>query len=683
MSSISTPRILWHSLIIILGGLSSFSNTLAQEPQPPLDIFTDESNIINSVFGNKGTMTLATTGAYEGSQHYVYSYSVSEWWDYLGLNFNNWGTAGTGIDVRGRESLQFACSASGPAAISVRLVGAAPSTFSSYVALTGLTSDYQLRTIPLALFTDMSLDDVASIAFNISGVQTGSGFLKLDSIRFIGDQEIIPDTEAPSVPAGLSATVTAFPVVQLSWNASTDNVIVEGYKVYRDSVAIATTANTDYVDTSVANGQQYGYAVSAFDDSGNESAASATIPVDIPENQSTSDNATLEEVLIQIKNRKDGVSTDDDVKSRIRSYFTSTAVGGLYEEESVPGNYHYKVDQLGYLPSEAKVAVISQAQRGQFSPDTFTPGPVIQVRTWPDNQVVFSGAPTAWNSGQEDPLCGDIGWWFDFSAVTTAGDYRLYDVDRQLYSHKFRIADDVYRSALIHAMRSYFYQREGIAKSEPYADARWTDAACFLQDANARYVIDPDNPALERDVSGGWMDAGDTNKYVTFADHTVHMLLHAYQANPDAWGDDHSIPESGNGIPDIIDEINYELEWVKKMQDSDGGVFIKAGDRTDVSSSPPSTHTTTRYYGRKASSSTIVLASIFAHAAYVYKDIPGLEDYANDLLVKAESAWLHYSNNPRTDSADNGEIRSGDADRTLVEQDRIAVSASMQGNRKL
>jgi endoglucanase len=56
------------------------------------------------------------------------------------------------------------------------------------------------------------------------------------------------------------------------------------------------------------------------------------------------------------------------------------------------------------------------------------------------------------------------------------------------------------------------------------------------------------------------MDAGDYNKYVTFAASPVHMLLTSYRQNPGIFTDDFNIPESGNGIPDIIDEVRYELE---------------------------------------------------------------------------------------------------------------------------
>lgn len=345
--------------------------------------------------------------------------------------------------------------------------------------------------------------------------------------------------------------------------------------------------------------------------------------------------------------------------------------------ESVQGDMHYKVDQFGYLPNDPKVAVISQAVQGQFSPDTFEPGSTLEVRSYPDGEAVFSGAPVAWSNGDVDANSGDRGWWFDFSSVTTPGTYTLYDVDRDLFSHAFDVGEDVYRLAMVHAMRTYFYQREAFAKQEPYADSRWTDTASFMNDTTARYVFDQGNAALERDVSGGWMDAGDSNKYVTFLDGVLHNLLMSYQERPLAWGDAHNIPESGNGVPDILDEINYAIEWLRKMQDTDGGVFIKSGDEDHHSASPPSSHNYPRFYGLKCSSSTISVAAMFAHTAYVFQDVGPLATQAAELTPLAEAAWDHYHTNTRDDACDNGEILSGDADRSLEEQDQQAARAAL------
>ena len=78
------------------------------------------------------------------------------------------------------------------------------------------------------------------------------------------------------------------------------------------------------------------------------------------------------------------------------------------------------------------------------------------------------------------------------------------------------------------------------------------------------------------DVSGGWHDAGDYGRYIVTGAKTVADLLYAYQTAPQMFSDNIGIAESGNGVPDVLDEARYEIEWMLKMQDkTTGGVHHK------------------------------------------------------------------------------------------------------------
>lgn len=349
------------------------------------------------------------------------------------------------------------------------------------------------------------------------------------------------------------------------------------------------------------------------------------------------------------------------------------------------GNQHFKVDQFGYHPTEEKVMVISQAQEG-FNADTegsFVPGENLEVRIWSEgnmgNEIIYTGSPVIWNEGKTDELSGDKGWWFDFSSVTSPGEYVVYDPVNDVRSHPFRIADDVFEDVLKAAVKSYYFQREGFAKEAPYAGV-WTDEASHMQDIAA---LDLATKSIERDVTGGWMDAGDQNKYVTFAVSVIHDLLIAFEENPLVFTDDFNIPESGNGVSDLLDELVWELQWVVKMQDSDGGVFIKTGALNHDDPSPPSADTRQRYYGPKCTSSGLAAASTFAHASMVLAAIPLYADFAQDLADRAEMAWdwveqTRAVNGFQTDcDAGSERIQSGNADRSEQEQEEQAVTAAV------
>lgn len=78
-------------------------------------------------------------------------------------------------------------------------------------------------------------------------------------------------------------------------------------------------------------------------------------------------------------------------------------------------------------------------------------------------------------------------------------------------------------------------------------------------------------------MRGGWFDAGDYNKYVIFIELVFYNLLIVYEENVVVFGDNWNIFESGNGIFDLFDEVKWELDWLLKMINDDGSVYIKMG----------------------------------------------------------------------------------------------------------
>ena len=198
------------------------------------------------------------------------------------------------------------------------------------------------------------------------------------------------------------------------------------------------------------------------------------------------------------------------------------------------------------------------------------------------------------------------------------------------------------------AMRAFFYQRAGQNKTAANAGAGWADAASFagaLQDQQCRLFNDKNNAATERDVRGGWFDAGDLNKYTSWTAGYVQNLLRAYAENPSIWTDDTNIPESGNGIPDVLDEAKWGLDFLARLQSTNGSVLSIVGE---PSASPPSAATGQCLYGPANTSATLATAAAFATGARVLK-LPGiaaLDTAAADLLMRATNAWTWAVANP-------------------------------------
>jgi endoglucanase len=309
---------------------------------------------------------------------------------------------------------------------------------------------------------------------------------------------------------------------------------------------------------------------------------------------------------------------------------------------------HIVVDQFGYLPDGEKVAIIRDPQTGFDANESFTPGATYALTNAVTGARVLMAAPTAWNGGATDASSGDKAWWFTFTSVTAPGEYYVVDVDRSVRSYPFQISDQVYRNVLKHAARVFFYQRAGQAKMAAHAGAGWTDAAAFmgtLQDPRCRLFNDRNNAATERDLRGGWFDAGDLNKYTSWTAGYVQGLLRAYAENPAIWTDDYGIPESGNGIPDVLDEAKFGLDFLARMQSSNGSVLSIVGE---PSASPPSAATGPCLYGPANTSATLATAAAFATGARVLRlpNIAALTTAADDLLMRARNAWTWAVANP-------------------------------------
>jgi len=194
------------------------------------------------------------------------------------------------------------------------------------------------------------------------------------------------------------------------------------------------------------------------------------------------------------------------------------------------------------------------------------------------------------------------------------------------------------------ATRMYYYQRDGGPKLAQFAGADWADGIEHPQDSMCGLYKDGSAP---HDLHGGWFDAGDQNRYTNWAASDVIMLLRAYTESPSAFGDDTNIPESGNGVPDILDEIKWDLDWMGRMQQTDGSVLSIAGH---AGASPPSSDTSPCKYGPANTSAAFSTAAAFAYASIVFhgstaaaKVYPG---YSDSLATMAQKAWTWGNANP-------------------------------------
>lgn len=287
------------------------------------------------------------------------------------------------------------------------------------------------------------------------------------------------------------------------------------------------------------------------------------------------------------------------------------------------------INQVGYQTNSVKIAVTT-------FPCNF------QIIREKDQISVLDGTTT---KGGFDAASGDTTYYIDFSEVTTPGRYYILTGDKQR-SFSFSIGDDVYHRLKLDLMKVLYYQRCGCALTEEYA-GEYTHSAChtapaiFLED----YLNKTEHPQ-SFDMTGGWHDAGDFGRYSSPGCVAVAHLLYAYELFPESFTDSLNIPESGNSIPDVLNECMYELKWLLKMQAENGGVYHKLTSFCHADFVMPQEDHLPFLIYPVSSMATADFAATMALASRVYK--PFDEAFSQTALAAARKAWKWLLENPYT-----------------------------------
>jgi len=158
---------------------------------------------------------------------------------------------------------------------------------------------------------------------------------------------------------------------------------------------------------------------------------------------------------------------------------------------------------------------------------------------------------------------------------------------------------------------------------------------------------------------GGWYDAGDYGKYVVNGALSTGQMLLLCTLYPQAVTDQAlHIPESGNGISDLLDELKYELDWLLTMQDEDGGVFHKLTAKNFSGFVSPEAYDLDRYVIGKGTAASLDFAAVLAQAARLLA--PTNEFWSQKALEAAEKAWKWAQFNPKVAFSNPDDVKTGE-----------------------
>ncbi len=295
-----------------------------------------------------------------------------------------------------------------------------------------------------------------------------------------------------------------------------------------------------------------------------------------------------------------------------------------------------RVNQIGYYPNGPKVAVVVDPPGTEFT----------LIRT-DDGTTVFTGtlsAPKIWSYSKENVSLAD------FSAFADSGSFRVH-VEGVGDSWPFGITPFVHQRVAVAAVKSYYYQRASMALDETWAGP-WKrkeghpDTLVYIH-PSAATENRPANTIIQSPK--GWYDAGDYNKYIVNSGISTWTILATYEHFPEYCTHLKSfIPETGNDIPDILDEALWNLRWMLTMQDpDDGGVYHKLTCANFEGFVMPDRARSKRYVVAKSVTATLDFAAVMAQAARIFQkfatELPGLAD---SCLSAAEAAWDWAQDNP-------------------------------------
>lgn len=296
-----------------------------------------------------------------------------------------------------------------------------------------------------------------------------------------------------------------------------------------------------------------------------------------------------------------------------------------------------RLNQVGFYPNSPKIAIIANPKGMQY-----------YITTEDYKDTVFAG-PLQKQELYE--FSKEIVRQVNFSRFNREGKYKLV-IPEMGTSHTFEIKHNVYEDISKASIKAYYYNRASMPIDKKYG-GKWARQMGHPDDS---VVVHPAAASKKRPAgtviksSKGWYDAGDYGKYIVNSGISTYTLLSALEQYPEYYkGLDLNIPESSNDLPDLLDEILWNLRWMLTMQDpNDGGVYHKLSTANFVGELMPHECKPIRYVIPKSTSATLDFSATMAAAYRILKpyskQLPGLAD---SCLKAAKDAfgWASANNN--------------------------------------
>jgi endoglucanase len=278
------------------------------------------------------------------------------------------------------------------------------------------------------------------------------------------------------------------------------------------------------------------------------------------------------------------------------------------------------------------------------------------------NEIIVSAtspASSLWANAQQNVAT------IDLSSIDAPGQYTITTANDQAI---FTVANYPYEYLANKAFKYFYYNRASTAIAAEFG-GDWARATgipdnSVLVHSSAASTNRPTGTVIS--APKGWYDAGDYNKYVVNSGISTYTLLAAFEQYKSYYETKNfNIPESTNTLPDILDEVVWNLDWMLAMQDKvanggDGGVYHKLTELNFSGSVMPAAYNSKRYVVKKSTSAALNFAAVTAIASRIYANYsvqkPG---YSAALLTASKEAYKWAKNNPTVYYDNPSDVKTG------------------------
>ncbi|WP_299711247.1 glycoside hydrolase family 9 protein [uncultured Tenacibaculum sp.] len=310
-------------------------------------------------------------------------------------------------------------------------------------------------------------------------------------------------------------------------------------------------------------------------------------------------------------------------------------------------NLDIRYNQIGYAVGRTKLISINSSSKFES---------IYEIKN-KNGKTVQSGKVKG------NSLWNDAGEYVGIIDVTKINKEGIYTVTVAGNSKEFNVLKNPYQKLADDVFKYYYFNRASTELTEEYAGV-WKRASGLEGDevkihSSAATKERPEGTVIK--ATKGWFDAGDYNMYVTNSGISTYTLLSAFENFENYYTNKtYAIPENKNEIPDLLDEVIWNLDWMLAMQDpNDGGVYHKLSGLKFSGAIMPDQYKLDRYVVKKSTSAALNFVAVCAIASRVFSKVEGKKAYSNQLLEAAVKAYDWAKKHPKDYFTNPKGVRTG------------------------